>query len=1222
MSTPAEIIAARVNGIHLNGNGSSAGTADYSATDDETDSHYDLSSATTDSNSPSITDEAAFPTLGGKKSATAAAATGSTPSWGPSLKAPAPAPVSAVSSPSAAKVSTPTSKFTTIQAAFSLDADDQLNVSKPEFIKILTSIKADTKTNIECTTSQHTKKRTFLITGKTDQVREAKRLVIKKLTKLIKLTFSIPAEVRSKIIGPQGRTIKAITQAHEVKVNVGNADEAQEPESDSELPTKTIVVDIEGDFEGARRAKDQIINIVKEETKNLSIKINVEPEIKPFVTKALAPIVAKFSALEFSIPTFNSSSTKITVNGDRADVTQAYQEVNEVLKSLPTTIVTESVEIPKVKHQFLPVESVLEQFNVLIKLPEAGETAVKFIGDKKKLDAAKEQARKTTSQYKVEVLDMSKAHKGNLPHVKAVAALLNKNGSFKKIGNEAGVTINAPSSDITDSETSTSIPIEIVAKVDEVENTKNAKKSIVTLVSSLKPENTKVVEDIDEFLLNKVPATIDEIADKHNVQYVVLGKRIVLFFIAESQPEADDFDFDDSSSSDEALEEVNKALDVLRELAGGLDSFVLSVPHNEQVNISGPRGTTLKSILSSYPPNSVIIKLHSNQDGASKDEVFVKGLKSEVSKVKKDIETVLQDAAELRENGVFETSIEIPRFVLSRIIGKNGASIQALKEEFGTKIDVEDDNEGRQASNEDKNAKATIVISGIKRNAEETKSRILQMSKKFADESLVRLRIEQQFHRRMIGASGIYINRLQDKYNVKIRFPSSDSSASTFFDGPQSKDEVTVKGPSKGVAKAVEELKELHQFEKENGFKETLKIPSKAIARVIGKSGETIKDIADGCGIEYKFNSEHEAEGFGEFELMGSKSSLKEAIKKIQEIVDEVESFVSVTLKVDPKYHRDLVGPGGSIMKEIISKAGGDDVPRNKYYRLLSIPNESSGSDEVTSKGDKAIVDKIIEQVKDIIAIKEASITEEYDLAKEKHKLIVGPGGSIRHALQDEFGCNIIIPRPNDESTIIKISGLEEKIQALKEKIDSITKDDWNVVIDVPQRYHALVSEKGSIFKELKTNHNVEVQHGVLNRQASKLSSASSPAPPQEALPANEEEIKFTIAPLEVAGESDVVIPWRLKGDEKDTAKVAEIIKSRLQQAEESTHAGWFYVANSSKFTKLVGREGSVVKKIRQQTKNFITVPKSTDKYSNYVYLVGNPSSLAAGEEAIKKCLQ
>lgn len=120
-------------------------------------------------------------------------------------------------------------------------------------------------------------------------------------------------------------------------------------------------------------------------------------------------------------------------------------------------------------------------------------------------------------------------------------------------------------------------------------------------------------------------------------------------------------------------------------------------------------------------------------------------------------------------------------------------------------------------------------------------------------------------------------------------------------------------------------------------------------------------------------------------------------------------------------------------------------------------------------------------------------------MPKEKHRLIVGPSGSIRHSLQEEFGASIEIPRPNDASTIIKLSGLPEKIEGLKTKIAELTKDDWVLSVDVPQAYHALVSEKGAIFKKLKSDYNVEVQHGNLTRQAAKLSSSSIPTPPQEA---------------------------------------------------------------------------------------------------------------------------
>lgn len=1223
MATPAEIIAARVNGTYL---GDSIDSSSDSNSNFELNgvngSDSQSSTGSSAANPPSIADESAFPTLGGKKSSNGSSA--SAPSWGPGIK-------NAVSnnaiSGSGLKAGSPVAaigvnngkfKASTIQDAFSLDAEDQLNVARPEFIKILTNVKAETNTNIECTTSQHTKKRTFLITGKPEQVKQAKRIVIKKLTKPISVAFTIPAAVRFRIIGQQGRTIKSIIQENEVKIDVGNPQDTESnSDDDDDAFAQTVNVTIEGDVEGCKHAKAQILAIVKEETKNLSTRVTIDDLVKPFVSKAISPVIAKYPDLDISAPSYNSSSSKIVIVGDREEALEAKDEIKDIVSTLSTKIVTEEVPIPKVKHQFLPVDSVLEEHNVLIQLPRHGESSVKFIGEKKKLAFAKESARKTTSQYNVEVLDMAKAHKGNLPHVKSVAALLSKNGSFEKISNEHDVSVNAPSVKSLKDSSIASIPIEIVVKGNDVEKTKATKKSIVTLVNKITPEQTKVISDIDQFLINQIPKTIDEVAFANNISYVVLGKNITLFSNEES--EETDFDFVDTTQSSEGFNKVDEALNKLRELAANLESLTLSIPSDEQSNISGPRNTTLNAVLSSVEPNSVTIKLHSNESGESADEVFIHGIKSEVNKIKKDIESILSDAKEYKDG--FKTTFEVPSSVLSRIIGKGGSNVQSLKEKYGVKIDVTDEN--KDAGN-DKSIKSEITITGAKKNAEEAKTDILFSSKRFADESLERLRIENQYHRRIIGPNFSYINRLQDKYNVKIRFPSADNTPSTFADAPKSKDEVTIKGPSKGVAKAVEELKELHQFEKENGFKQTIQVPTKAVPRVIGKSGETIRDIADGSGVEYRFNRSNNSEeelGYAELELTGSKSALKEAAKKINDIVDEIENFVSISINVNPKYHRDLIGQGGSVMREIISKAGGADVPRNRYYKLLTIPNEGSGSDEVTSQGDKAIVNKIIEQIKDIVALKEASIIAEYELPKEKHRLIIGPGGSIRSELQKTYETSIDIPRPNDQSTIVKLAGLPDKIEALKAKLDEITKDDWNVSIDVPERYHSLVSEKGAIFKKLKNDYKVEVQHGTLTRLASKLSGSASPNPPEEALPENNEKTKFTISSLAEGEISETVIPWRLKGEEKDTKKAAELINQRLENAKNASAAAWFYSANPSSFTKVVGPLGSVVNGIRSKTNTFITVPRSNEKNSNFIYLVGSPDNLKLAEESIKSLL-
>lgn len=353
-------------------------------------------------------------------------------------------------------------------------------------------------------------------------------------------------------------------------------------------------------------------------------------------------------------------------------------------------------------------------------------------------------------------------------------------------------------------------------------------------MNKITPDQTKVIDDIESFLLNKVDGVIGDVAKKENVEYIILHNAITLFKSHEQQDEAEDFD-DFEGTSDDSFEKVNSALDKLRELAANLSSTILEVVSKDQdAIVSGPKGVTLKSILSSVEPDSVSVKLHSNGISFSEDEIYIHGIKSSVAAIKKEIESVLADAKEHPDG--FTSEVRVPSQIVSRLVGKNGSFLNSLRDEFGVKIDVPE-----QDSKKDDSEKSDITIKGVKKNVEAAKAKIAALAKKWADETLVRVRIENQYHRRMIGAQGVFINRLQDKYNVKIRFPAADAtSPSPFADGPKSKDEVTIKGPSKGVAKAEEELQELYQFEKENGFKSNCKSHQKqfpeSLVRVVKPS--------------------------------------------------------------------------------------------------------------------------------------------------------------------------------------------------------------------------------------------------------------------------------------------------------------------------------------------------------------------------------------------------
>lgn len=1194
MATPAEIIAARINGLNL-------------SPEIETTANV-LKPSASKLKVTSINDENAFPVLGG--GAKAANGGSASSSWGPNLNGASSAPAASALKSSGQGVL----KTSTVQEAFSLDAEDQLNVARPEFVKILTAIKASTSAGIECTSSQHTKKRTFLITGKPEQVKQAKRLVIKKLSKPIVTSFAIPAKVRSRVIGAQGRNLKPIIQQTEVKIEIGNLDRSVSPEvDDDDIFAQTVTVVLEGDAESCKMAKNLIMNIVKEETKNAQTKVVVGEKLNAFVNNLVKPLSDKYTSLDITAPPFGSSSKSVIILGPREDVLAAKDELNVLLSVLESKLVTELVNIPKSKHQFLPVEQILKEDNVYIRVPADGEGLVEFIGEKHTIASAKEKARQTTSQFKVESLDMSKAHKGNLNHVRAVASMLNKYGVFDQIAFEHGVQVKPPSDAVLRDELNTLIPVDIVVNSADADAAKNSRRAVVAAVNAISPSLTKVISDIDPFFIKAATEVLEAF---NGVKYVVLNNAITLFSATEAS-NGDDFD-DFEEQDNNGLIEADRALNPLRSLQEGLVSEVLQVKSADQKHISGSNGSTLKAVLSQFETNAVQIKLHSNGAGSSSDEVYIKGFERDVAKVKNDIEEIIVEVSESSKNGGYSTSATVPAFILPRLIGKGGSNVKEIVDEFGVEINVSE--EGKNIDKNDKLATVEIQIKGLKRNAEAAKAKVVASAKKLADNTVVRLRIENQYHKRISGPSFSSINRLQKKYNVFIVFPSDNSNTSS-ENAPHNQDEIVIRGPSRNVAKAQEELTQLYQFEKENGFKSSLKIPKAAIGRVIGKNGDNMRDISDATGVEILFRERKEENEFAEVDIIGSKSGLKEATEKIQSIIEEVENTITTTLKVNRKYLRDIVGQNGSTLRKMITSAGGDSLSRQQYTNLVTIPANDSESDEIEFKGDKAIVDKLISQIEALVAEKEAAITETYELAKEKQKLLVGSFGSIRRSLEEEFGVQLMIPKPNDKSTTLKLIGLPEKIEKLKVKIEELTKDNWNVSVDIPLAYHAFVSDKGSFLSTLRQKFNVEVSHGNLNRTAFKALDAIPRAPPAEAQ-GEDEATKFTTKALETPSADGAIIPWRLIGSDNDTAEAAKLIESRLEQAKNATTAAWFYSKTpSAHFPKIIGPQGSKIRKIRETTGCFITVPRDSHKYSDYVYLEGTEEGLKKAEEQIKKLL-
>lgn len=957
-------------------------------------------------------DDAYFPSLGD--------ATGSVPvSWGPasdSAKSTWAKPISSFK---------PAVKSSSTQVTFIIDDEQQQNLAKGEIFKIFAKIQSSLNVKVESTYSGATKKRTFLLNGPSENVPQAKRELIRQLTKPTKITFEIPSKLRSAVIGSGGKTLKPIIEATSVRIDIGRESDNSEDDStllteDEELFGKSLTVTIEGDIQGCSDAKAKILAIVNEHTKTLSVRVPVSTKLKPFVANEFSK-TSFAEGVEVICPEPSSIISYILVTGPREGVIEARNTIKSALVSLDNQIVVEEREVPKHLHPFLDADKILEATSVVIEVPSQDDPSskIKFIGVKSNIAKAIPYAKNLTSEYFVDTLDISKSHGGNHQHAKYLTAFFTYTKYFDALSSQYGIKVSGPSyKNIIDPDIKTVI-ISFSSTKDKKDDIKKARKDLVDNVNKITPNFVKVVTDIESFLFPKLDYTV---AIENNVSIVPLGSlagagNILLLIVQQN----DDEFLPSADQVETKLNLVNQSLDKLRELSKDLITETIETDAADQVHLEG---STLNVLLNKYEPNSIEIKLHQNAAGPSPNEIYLRGYKTEIKKAIGDIKQLIDDVKNYEEASKYNTVVEFPSKYLARFIGQKGASLNQVRDEFDVKIDVLTDDS-------DKVENAEIKLTGLKSNVDECIKKINQLAKKWADEKTVTLNIEQKYRKQLIGPGGVYVNRLQDKYNVKIQF--SDSN--------ESKGSVVIKGPSRGVAKAEEEIKQLLDYEKENGFVEIIQVPSEALSRVIGKNGETINDISVDTGVRIHAKTDQakaKETGSADFEIIGSKAGIKEAKSKIDAIVKRIVNSTSESIEVDPKWYGNLIGPSGRTLHDIIVKAGGSETDRD-FRRFIQFPPRNSESKTIVCEGDKAVVAKIVETINKMVKDFESITDETIEVPKKQHRYIVGSGGSVRRAIEDEFKVKIYVPKQDSESDEIRINGKPENIAKAVEKIQALT---------------------------------------------------------------------------------------------------------------------------------------------------------------------------------------
>ncbi|ANB15120.1 Scp160p [Sugiyamaella lignohabitans] len=1186
----------------------------------------------------------AFPTLGRGSSSAGTPAkanwgAGSTNGSGTNTPSRSPRPP-IVSSSMAARSGAITESFTLLNS-------EQAPKARNILAEVLTKVRKTTSTSIDSSTTKATGNTTFIIKGLPDNVQKAKRDLLKSLAVKTTKTIQIPASLRSAVIGPKGSTLRPIIEESGTTIDIAKK-ENNDNEGDEFDDEKTVNVTIEGDKQAILLAEKRILEVVSSRVREITSRIQgVDKKFHPFIKQAIDQTPEEFKGININ---FGATNGSIALSGERNAVLEARAKLETIIANQKNTFSSSYEVVPEVKTKFVSPDLVFNASGVSV-IVTPGAPTVELFGPTNKLASAKSVLSKHISDLAVLTLDISKAHDKSISHARNLTRYFistNKLAELEKA--HKNVQISTPSLESLYDQTPSAVIYEIVGN--DGEAIKAAKKALVGVVNAYPPSSFKVVDDLDPFFYSHVSKAGKQIKQDKFVDVIVAGGkkaeidalpsalRSEVLLAYTGNPKQDEEDFAPGVAEIQSiLDQVSSEFDFIRTKQSDITSKTIEVPQENHKFITGPNNTTLNVILKGHSESEPFVSVVvGSSDGVTKNKnsVYVRGLKSEVDRVCKEIAQVIEESKNYEILSSYTTNFTFPVDHINKLIGKQGTHLSKLTEEFGVKIDVDEQGNG--------------VIKGIKKNADEAKVRILNLGRKWADEVTIKLNIPNEHHATIIGSGGKFVKRLMQRYDVHIQFPRANaSSPSPAGDEKDSKDagrdrdgltrdQVLIRGPSSGVAKTKEEIEELVKYEVDHSFSQTINVPANSLPRIIGRQGEFINEIKESTNTRIDVKDNDEADGAAvakkdrsvPIEVIGTKTGVKSAIDKIQDIVQEFLDTVETEIEVDPKYHGALIGPGGAIRREIITKAGGSA----ESNRTIQIPPADSNSNKIKINGNRKVVDKIIKQIKEIVDARESQITDIIDVNPERHGALIGPGGLVKREIESTYNVTLVIPRKGakkadgsiDEG--IKIVGYnKEEIENVKARIKDLTQEAFQLEVEVPRHLHAELSNRGVYFRKLQQEFGVKVDHG--KNSGSVPRAPSIPAPPSEAYGEASEagdsgsvKYKFTIVPESVKAPTaeSSTITWRLRGDDAGCAKAKEQIEHSIKELEKHDSLGYFWLADPTKYGSLIGPQGSRINSIRSKSGCTIVVPQSDSK-NPIISLRGSAQQLEQAKDLIVKSL-
>ncbi|CAB4057322.1 unnamed protein product [Lepeophtheirus salmonis] len=355
------------------------------------------------------------------------------------------------------------------------------------------------------------------------------------------------------------------------------------------------------------------------------------------------------------------------------------------------------------------------------------------------------------------------------------------------------------------------------------------------------------------------------------------------------------------------------------------------------------------------------------------------------------------------------------------VIGKGGTTVRKIRAETETRVDIP-----VPGSDSD-----VITLTGRKSNVEKAYQLLLKLQSEIENIIVSEVAIPPKIH----------------NTEYPWFFPPFDSGS----------DKVVIRGPKEDVEKAKKMLLDLSS---EKTIKAGVNIQGirdrtgtkEAVAAAKKELEKKVKDldnvVEDSMIVEPKFHRYLLLEGVNDkVTLKGAKDCVEAARNRINEIVMDLESEVTIECAIPQAHHRTVMGPRGSKIQ----------------------------------KSENCV--EAAEALKQLVPI-----TIQVDVPFEFHRYVIGQKGTGVRQLMSDNDVNIIVPPSDKHSDCITVVGtlvnvekaresIRQRVEEFeKEKLDKMLKS-FEIIINIKPEFHPkIIGRKGSVIQQLRSEHDVNIQ--------------------------------------------------------------------------------------------------------------------------------------------------